>query len=59
MSVKNSGKFSGRVSDRYTENIEEIARDCDTVFIQSMTYDIESLIEAHLAKDSTTIFDYM
>lgn len=45
--------------DRYTENIEEIAKDCDTVFIKSMTYDIESLIEAHLAKDSTTIFDDM
>lgn len=45
--------------DRYTENIEEIAKDCDTIFIRSMTYDIESLIEAHLAKDSTTIFDDM
>lgn len=43
--------------DRYTENIEEIAKDCDTIFIRSMTYDIESLIEAYLAKDSTTIFD--
>ena len=38
--------------DRYAENIEEIAKDCDTIFIRSMTYDIESLIEAHLAKDS-------
>ena len=45
--------------DRYTENIKEIAKDCDTVFIRSMTYDIESLIEAHLdmAKCSSTIFD--
>ena len=45
--------------DRYTENIKEIAKDCDTVFIRSMTYDIASLIEAHLsmAESSATIFD--
>ena len=43
--------------DRYTENIKEIAKDCDTIFIRCITYDIESLIEAHVAKDTTTIFN--
>ena len=56
-SIELKDQWIEKLKNRYEAS--KLDKDCDTVFIRSMTYDIESLIEAHLAKDSTTIFDDM